>query len=95
MKKTQKYIIDKQFLINEFNDSIKTYFEDIAWDLRNIICAVRTLIVCSDDLTDKEYNEKQIDLFTEEVKKILYENKAIIQNRINKSFSKLLHNIDK
>ena len=94
MKKIQKNIINKQFLINEFNDSIKTYFEDIAWDLRNIICAIKTLIVSSGDLANKVYKEEQMDLFTEEIKNILYENRTIIQNRINNSFSKLLNNID-
>ena len=96
MKNLYNNLVNKEFFKNEFNNSIRTYFKDISNDIGDILYSLEVLAVnLSSATNNKVYNGKYMDLFAREIEDILHENKIVIQNRINVSFSKLLDNLDK
>lgn len=95
MKKSFNNILNEEYFIKKFNNSIEKHYKDMAYDLGDIIFDMEVLVVnLSNAINYKKYNKKYTDIFAEEVDIILYDNKMLIQNRLNFSFLKLLNYMD-
>ncbi len=86
-------IFNKEFLLKEFDNSVESYFQDMSYDINNLIYTLDIKYIYLTKSKFEPYNPEFIKKLSKEANHTLSINKALIKHFLHKSILDFMNNI--